>query len=58
MVAYAGITGADKSESLDAVIEAVREHTRTPLYIGFGVDESTAKEKARGGESCLYLRRG
>jgi len=53
MVAYAGITGADKSESLDAVIEAVREHTRTPLYIGFGVDESTAKEKARGVDGVI-----
>ncbi len=47
MVAYAGITGSNKSESLEPVIEAVREHTDTPLYIGFGVDENTAKEKAK-----------
>ncbi len=47
MVAYAGITGSNKSESLEPVIETVREHTDTPLYIGFGVDENTAKEKAK-----------
>ncbi|BBG65080.1 tryptophan synthase alpha chain [Hydrogenimonas sp.] len=47
MVAYAGITGAGRSESLEGVISAVREHTDTPLYIGFGVDEKTAREKAR-----------
>ncbi len=53
MVAYAGITGADKSESLEPLIAAVREHTDTPLYIGFGVDENTAKEKARGVDGVI-----
>ncbi len=53
MVAYAGITGADRSESLEPVIEAVRAHTDTPLYIGFGVDEKTAKEKARGVDGVI-----
>ena len=53
MVAYAGITGAEKSESLEPVIEAVREHTDTPLYIGFGVNEKTAKEKARGVDGVI-----
>jgi tryptophan synthase alpha chain len=53
MVAYAGITGSDKSESLEDVIEAVREHTDTPLYIGFGVNEKTAKEKARGVDGVI-----
>ncbi len=53
MVAYAGITGSNKSESLEPLIAAVREHTDTPLYIGFGVDENTAKEKARGVDGVI-----
>ncbi|MCF6201553.1 MAG: tryptophan synthase subunit alpha [Hydrogenimonas sp.] len=53
MVAYAGITGADKSESLVPTIEAVREHTDTPLYIGFGVDEKTAKKRAEGVDGVI-----
>jgi len=53
MVAYAGITGADRSESLEPIIETVREHTDTPLYIGFGVDEKTAKQKARGVDGVI-----
>ncbi|WP_457594190.1 tryptophan synthase subunit alpha [Hydrogenimonas sp.] len=53
MVAYAGITGSDRSESLEPVIEAVRAHTDTPLYIGFGVDEKSAKEKAKGVDGVI-----
>ncbi|SFP68974.1 tryptophan synthase subunit alpha [Hydrogenimonas thermophila] len=53
MVAYAGITGAEKSESLDSIISAVRENTDTPLYIGFGVNEKTAKEKAKGVDGVI-----
>jgi len=53
MVAYAGITGADKSESLDLIVSAVRENTDTPLYIGFGVNEKTAKEKAKGVDGVI-----
>jgi len=47
LVAYAGITGAQKSEDLTPVIEAVRKVTNTPLYVGFGVNERSAKEKAK-----------
>ncbi len=53
MVAYAGITGADRRESLEPVIEAVREETDTPLYVGFGVDEKTAKERAKGVDGVI-----
>ena len=53
MVAYAGITGSSKSESLEPTIEAVRAHTDTPLYIGFGVNEKTAKEKAKGVDGVI-----
>jgi len=47
LVAYAGITGADKKEDLREVIENIRSVTSSPLYIGFGVNEKTAKEKAK-----------
>jgi len=47
MVAYAGITGSGASEDLSKVISNVRSCTDTPLYIGFGVDEKTAKDKAK-----------
>lgn len=46
LVAYAGITGSGKSESLDEIISSIREYSTTPIYVGFGVDEHTAKEKA------------
>ena len=47
LVAYAGITGADKKEDLSEIIKYIKEITSTPLYIGFGVNEKTAKEKAQ-----------
>jgi len=47
LVAYAGITGADKKEDLSEIIKIIKEITSTPLYIGFGVNEKTAKEKAK-----------
>ena len=53
LVAYAGITGAGKSESLEHVIEDIRKVTQTPVYVGFGVDENTAKEKAQGVDGVI-----
>ena len=53
MVAYAGITGSGVKEDLSKIIENVRECTKTPLYIGFGVDENTAKEKAKGVDGVI-----
>ncbi len=47
MVAYAGITGSSKSEDLSKIIQSVKEITNTPLFIGFGVNEHNAKEKAK-----------
>ncbi len=47
LVAYAGITGSDKKEDLSKIIKTVKEITDTPLYIGFGVNEKTAKDKAK-----------
>lgn len=47
MVAYTGITGSGKSEDLSTIIETVKKYSNTPLFIGFGVDENTCKEKAK-----------
>ncbi len=53
MVAYAGITGSGQSEDLSKIIENVRKYTKTPLYIGFGVDENTCKEKSQGVDGVI-----
>ncbi|MEA2018738.1 MAG: tryptophan synthase subunit alpha [Campylobacterota bacterium] len=53
MVAYAGITGSGAKEDLTRIISDVRSSTNTPLYIGFGVDEKTAKEKAKGVDGVI-----
>jgi len=47
LVAYAGITGANKKEDLSDVISHIKEITDTPVFIGFGVNEKTAREKAK-----------
>ena len=46
LVAYAGITGSGQSEDLQPIITNIKEYTKTPVYVGFGVDQNTAKEKA------------
>jgi tryptophan synthase alpha chain len=48
LVAYAGITGADKEEELSEVIEAVRRATSLPVYLGFGVKLENIDRKGRG----------
>jgi len=53
MVAYAGITGSGAKEDLSKIITNIRECTATPLYIGFGVDEITAKEKVNGVDGVI-----
>jgi tryptophan synthase alpha chain len=53
MVAYAGITGSGAKENLSKIIKDVRSCTDTPLYIGFGVDEKTAKEKVQGVDGVI-----
>jgi len=53
MVAYAGITGSGQSEDLTYIIETVKKYSKTPLYIGFGVDEKTCKEKAKGVDGVI-----
>lgn len=53
LVAYAGITGAGKSEELTEVVASIRKHTATPVYVGFGVNEQTAKTKAQGVDGVI-----
>ncbi len=53
LVAYAGITGSGKSEDLQPIITNIKEFTQTPIYVGFGVDENTAKEKAKGADGVI-----
>ena len=53
LVAYAGITGSGQSEDLAPVIEEIRRHTDTPVYVGFGVNEHTARAKAQGVDGVI-----
>jgi len=48
LVAYAGITGSGKKENLDEVISNIRSVTDRDIFIGFGVNEKTAKERVKG----------
>ena len=53
LVAYAGITGAGKSEDLAAISAEIKKVSATPLYVGFGVDRNTAKEKAKHADGVI-----
>lgn len=53
LVAYAGITGSGVSEDLTKTIEYIKEYSQTPLFVGFGVNEKTAKEKAQGVDGVI-----
>jgi len=53
LVAYAGITGSGTSEDLSQIIQQIKQNSQTPLYIGFGVNEKTAKEKSKGVDGVI-----
>ena len=53
LVAYAGITGSGQSEDLQPIITSIKEYSDTPVYVGFGVDQNTAKEKAQGVDGVI-----
>ena len=53
LVAYTGITGKEKNENLEEVINNIKEVTQTPIYIGFGVNEKTAKEKSKNVDGVI-----
>ncbi|MFK5975084.1 MAG: tryptophan synthase subunit alpha [Sulfurovum sp.] len=53
LVAYAGITGSKNSEDLQPIISNIREFSTTPIYVGFGVDERSAKSKAESVDGVI-----
>jgi tryptophan synthase alpha chain len=53
MVAYTGITGAGAAEDLQPFLASIKKYTQTPVYVGFGVNEKTAKEKVKGADGVI-----
>ncbi|MEA2028808.1 MAG: tryptophan synthase subunit alpha [Campylobacterota bacterium] len=53
LVAYAGITGAGQSEDLQDTISLIRDYSKTDVFVGFGVNEKTAKAKAKGVDGVI-----
>lgn len=53
MVAYTGITGSGKAEDLQPFLESIKKYTQTPVYVGFGVNKNTAKEKVIGADGVI-----
>jgi tryptophan synthase alpha chain len=53
LVAYAGITGSGKAEDLTPVLSMIKCHSQTPVYVGFGVNEQTAREKVQGADGVI-----
>lgn len=53
MVAYTGITGSGVSEDLKPFLDSIKKYTPTPVYVGFGVNKKTAKEKVKGADGVI-----
>jgi len=53
MVAYTGITGSGKAEDLQPFLQDIKKYTQTPVYVGFGVNEKTAKDKIQGADGVI-----
>ena len=53
LVAYAGITGSGQSEDLSEILASIKRYTHTPVYVGFGVNEKTAREKVQGADGVI-----
>lgn len=53
LVAYAGITGSGAKEDLSQIVKDIKRYTNTPVFVGFGVDEKSAKEKAKGVDGVI-----
>jgi len=53
MVAYTGITGSGKDEELKPFIENIKTYSKTPVYVGFGVNAKTAKAKAQDSDGVI-----
>jgi tryptophan synthase alpha chain len=53
MVAYTGITGSGVSEDLQVFLSSIKMYTPTPVYVGFGVNAKTAKDKVKGSDGVI-----
>lgn len=53
MVAYTGITGSGASEDLQPFLASIKKNTPTPVYVGFGVNTKTAREKVKGADGVI-----
>ena len=53
MVAYTGITGSGKAEDLQPFLSSIKSYTPTPVYVGFGVNPKTAREKVKGADGVI-----
>jgi tryptophan synthase alpha chain len=53
MVAYTGITGSGQAEDLQPFLSSIKKYSNTPVYVGFGVNASTAKDKAKGADGVI-----
>ena len=53
MVAYTGITGSGKAEDLQPFLYSIKKYTQTPVYVGFGVNAKTAKDKVMGADGVI-----
>jgi tryptophan synthase alpha chain len=54
LVAYAGITGSAKEEDLKELITYIKTYNNsTPVLVGFGVNEKTARDRAKYSEGVI-----
>ncbi|WP_297440670.1 tryptophan synthase subunit alpha [Sulfurimonas sp.] len=53
MVAYTGITGSGAAEDLQPFLASIKKYSQTPVYVGFGVNEKTAKDKVKGADGVI-----
>lgn len=53
MVAYTGITGSGSAEDLQPFLSSIKKYTKTPVYVGFGVNKKTAKDKVKGADGVI-----
>lgn len=53
MVAYTGITGSGVQEDLQPFLASIKKYTQTPVYVGFGVNQKTARQKVQGADGVI-----
>ena len=53
MVAYTGITGSGQAEDLQPFLSSIKKYSQTPIYVGFGVNPKTAREKVKGADGVI-----